>query len=79
MKNSAAQVLRDAQQLSESDRTTLIEKLLESWSAPEDMQDDESFLAVLDRRTEEAELGTAKTLSWDEVKESARAAVRGKR
>ena len=79
MKRSAAQVLKDAQELPERDRVRLIEKLLESWEVPADPQDDESYLAELDRRTKEIETGKAKVISWDKVKKQARASARGKR
>jgi putative addiction module component (TIGR02574 family) len=79
MKKSAAQLLRDAQDLTERQRVLLIEKLLDAWEPPDDPVSEDSFMAEIDRRTREIESGTARLLTWEEVKKRARAAVRGKR
>jgi putative addiction module component (TIGR02574 family) len=77
MHRSTARLLREAQELPEAERTELIEQLLLAWDGPADKGVDESWAREIDRRTKEIDAGTAKFVTWDEVKRRARARVRG--
>ena len=64
--------------LPEQDRELIADILFQSVAGP-DLSDlgHEAWMSELDRRFEEVQSGRAKTISWDEVKASARASLHG--
>ena len=70
MSETAESILAAAMSLPENEREALVERLLDSLSAPDDYAEmtDEAFRAELDRRREETLNGTDPGVPWPEVK-----------
>lgn len=62
-------VLRDATELSEQDRAALAGFLIESLEAEPDPDVEAAWAAEIERRVQEIEAGTAKTVPWEEVRQ----------
>ena len=66
------EVLRTARSLSESERIQLVKELLNSMGPDVRAPLDDSWLVEIDRRSEEIDSNTPKTLEWVEVRRRAR-------
>jgi len=62
-------VLRDATELSEQDRAALAGFLIESLEAEPDPEVEAAWAAEIERRVQEIEAGTVKTVPWEEVRQ----------
>lgn len=61
-------MFRDALDLSEGDRATLAGLLIESLEPPPDPDVEELWSVEAERRWQEIESGTARTVPWEEVR-----------
>ncbi len=77
MTDKSKRILEEAFSLSDDEKIEVVEKLLNSVELSEDELIDEAWRNEIMRRSKEIELGTVKTLSWDEVKEMAYKRSRG--
>ena len=69
MATELTQVFRDALQLPDNERATLVGLLIESLEAgPADSHVDAAWAAEAERRWKEIESGAVKTVPWDDVK-----------
>jgi putative addiction module component (TIGR02574 family) len=62
-------VFRDATELSEHDRATLAGLLIESLEAEPDPDVEAAWAAEIERRVQEIDAGTVKTIPWEEVRQ----------
>jgi putative addiction module component (TIGR02574 family) len=62
-------VFRDATELSEQDRATLAGLLIESLEAEPDPDVEAAWAAEIERRVQEIDAGTVKTIPWEEVRQ----------
>ena len=64
------QIIRDALELSDSERATLAGLLIESLEVAQDVDPDveAAWAAEAERRWQEIESGAVKTISWEEVR-----------
>lgn len=70
MATELSQIIRDALELSDADRATLIGMLIESLENGEgpDRDVDAAWAAEAERRWNEIESGKVQTVSWEKVK-----------
>jgi len=69
MSPSAADLLKQALALGESDRATLAGALIESLETTVDEGADEAWAEEIRRRVEELDAGAVETVAWSEVRE----------
>ncbi len=62
-------VLRDATELSEQDRAALAGFLIESLEAEPDPDVEAAWAVEIERRVQELEAGTVKSVPWEEVRQ----------
>jgi putative addiction module component (TIGR02574 family) len=62
-------VFRDAAELSESDRAALAGLLIESLETEADPDVEAAWAAEIERRVQELEAGTVKSIPWEEVRQ----------
>lgn len=62
-------VFRDATELSEHERATLAGLLIESLEAEPDPDVEAAWAAEIERRVQEIDAGTVKTIPWEEVRQ----------
>lgn len=77
MSQTAEQVLTAALELPDADRLELIEALIDSIQTPDRPPFDESWHAVIRRRSAELTTGSVAPVLWAEVKRRAREAAGG--
>ena len=63
------EVFRDATELSEHDRATLAGLLIESLEGEPDPDVEAAWAAEIERRVEELDAGTVKSIPWEEVRQ----------
>ena len=68
MTKQALELLQKALALSEAERASIAGFLLESLDAPADEGVEAAWAAEIDRRIEELDSGTAKTVTWEELR-----------
>jgi putative addiction module component (TIGR02574 family) len=68
MRTNVAELFKQASELSDKDRAELIALLLESLEGEPDEGVEAAWAAEIERRIEEVDSGTVKTVPWEEVK-----------
>lgn len=68
MTQKANEILKEALSLPEEDRAALAGSLIESLGTASDALAEEAWNKEIARRIAELDSGTAKTISWDEVR-----------
>lgn len=66
--NTVTELFRQAAQLSEEDRATLVGLLIDSLESEYDTGVDEAWAAEIERRLEELKSGRAKGIPWEAVR-----------
>ena len=69
MGQTAEQLLKQALSLGESDRASLAGALIESLDSGSDPDAKEAWDAEIERRVQELEAGSVKTIPWSEVRQ----------
>jgi putative addiction module component (TIGR02574 family) len=67
MATELRQLFREALELTDNDRATLAELLIESLEGPPDPDVDAAWAAEAERRWQEIESGAVQTIPWEEV------------
>ena len=69
MASSATDILKQALELKEEERTELASLLIESLDEPAEGGVEAAWAVEIERRMADLDSGSEKTLSWDEVRE----------
>ena len=69
-------VLRSAQSLNDAERLRLVQELLNSLHSREAAVLDDAWLVEIDRRSNDLDAGTVKSIPWAEVRRRARERAR---